>query len=102
MPNLSNYAVDLLPTPSDSATAIGGAALFAGVFLLFMGFNEYSGGSTTRVAALERDADFNRIMTKAMDSGVRKIGLGIVAVLVGVGIAATRHALTPTKDEHVG
>ena len=60
MSNLSNQVVGLLPTPGDSATAIGGVALFAGVFLLFMGFKEYSGGSS-----------------KAMDSGVRKIGLGI-------------------------
>jgi hypothetical protein len=47
-----------------------------------MGFKEYSGGSST-----------------AMDSGVRKIGLGILATLVGAGIAATRQALS-TKGEH--
>jgi hypothetical protein len=79
MSNLSNQVVGLLPTPSDSpATAIGGVALFAGVFLLFMGFKDYSGGS--------------------MDSGVRKIGLGIVATVVGAGIAATRLASSPKKD----
>ena len=82
MSNLSNHGVGLLPTPSDSPTAIGGVALFAGVFLLFMGFKEYSGGSS-----------------KAMDSGVRKIGLGIVATLVGAGIAATRPASSPKMDE---
>ena len=81
MSNTSNHLVGLLPTPSDSATRIGGIALFAGVFLLFMGFKESSGGSS-----------------KAMDSGVRKIGLGILATLVGAGIAA-RQALSP-KDEH--
>ena len=82
MSNTSNHLVGLLPSPSDSATTIGGVALFAGVFLLFMGFNEYSGGSR-----------------KAIDSGVRKIGLGTVAILVGAGIAATRRALSPKKDE---
>jgi hypothetical protein len=82
MSNVSNQVVGLLPTPGDSATAMGGVALFAGVFLLFMGFKEYSGGSS-----------------KAMDSGVKKIGLGILATLVGAGIAATRQALSP-KDEH--
>ena len=82
MSNTSNHLVGLLPTPSDSATRIGGVALFAGVFLLFMGFKESSGGSS-----------------KAMDSGVRKIGLGILATLVGAGIAATREALSP-NDEH--
>jgi hypothetical protein len=101
MSNSSTYGVDLLPIPSDSpAAAIGGAALFAGVFLLFMGFNEYSSGSITRVTALERDADIDRLMTKAMDGGIRKIGLGIVAVLVGVGIAATRQTSSSKKDEH--
>ena len=82
MSNPSNDVIGLLPAPGDSATAIGGIALFAGVFLLFMGFKEYSGGAA-----------------KAMDSGIRKIGLGIVATLVGAGIAATRQALS-TKDEH--
>lgn len=82
MSNSSNHGVGLLPTPSDSAAAIGGVALFAGVFLLFMGFNEYSGGSS-----------------KAIDSGIRKIGLGIVAILVGAGIAATRQALSRTMNE---
>ena len=77
MSNSSNHGVGLLPAPSDSATAIGGVAMFAGVFLVFMGFKEYSGGSS-----------------KAMDSGVRKIGLGILATLVGAGIAATRQALS--------
>jgi len=47
-----------------------------------MGFKEYSGGSS-----------------KAMDSGVRKIGLGIVAALVGAGIAATSPVAIPKKDE---
>jgi amino acid transporter len=84
MSNTSNHLVGLLPTASDSATTIGGVALFAGVFLLFMGFRQSSGGSTD-----------------AMDSGVRKIGLGILATLVGAGIAATRQALSP-KDEHPG
>jgi hypothetical protein len=98
MSNSSNV-VGLIPTPSDSATAIGGVVLFAGVFLLFMGFNEYASGSTTPVTPVERDADINRFMTKAMDSGVRKIGLGIVAVLVGAGIAATRVASSLKKDE---
>jgi hypothetical protein len=82
MSNLSNQVVGLLPTPGDSATRIGGVALFAGVFLLFMGFKEFSGGTS-----------------KEMDSGVRKIGLGILATFVGAGIAATRQALF-TKDEH--
>ena len=85
MSNSSNHVVDLLPTPSDSPTAIGGLALFAGVFLVFMGFNEYSAGSS-----------------KEIDSGVRKIGLGIVATLLGAGIAATRQLSSPTKDEHAG
>jgi hypothetical protein len=99
MSNSSN-GVSLLPTPSDSATAIGGVVLFAGVFLLFMGFNEYTSGSTTPVTTVDRSADINRFMTKAMDSGVRKIGLGIVAVLVGAGIAATRVASSLKQDEH--
>lgn len=54
------------------AAGIAGVALFGGVFLLFMGFKECAGGSPN-----------------CMDSGVRKIGLGIVATLVGAGIAAT-------------
>ena len=84
MSNLSNQGVGLLPTPGESpATTIAGVALFAGVFLLFMGFKEYSGGSSN-----------------GMDSGVRKIGLGMVAALVGAGIAATRQASSPVKDEH--
>ena len=83
MSNLSNDVVGLLPTPGDSATAIGGVALFAGVFLLFMGFKEYSGGASN-----------------AIDSGIRKIGLGIVATLVGAGIAATRQASLSKNDEH--
>jgi hypothetical protein len=82
MSNTSNHLVGLLPSPSDSATTIGGVTLFAGVFLLFMGFKESSGGAG-----------------KDRDSGVRKIGLGILATLVGAGIAATRQALSP-KDEH--
>ena len=82
MSNASNHLVDLLPSPSYSATTIGGVALFAGVFLLFMGFKEFSGGTS-----------------RAMDSGVRKIGLGILATLVGAGVAATRQALSP-EDEH--
>jgi hypothetical protein len=93
----SSDVVGLLPTPSDSTTAIGGVVLFAGVFLMFMGFNEYT---TTPVTDVERDAYGNRMMTKAMDSGIRKIGLGIVAVLVGTGIAATRLAASLKKDEH--
>jgi amino acid transporter len=82
MSNTSNHLVGPLPSPSYSATTVGGVALFAGVFLLFMGFKEFSGGTS-----------------KAMDGGVRKIGLGIVATLVGAGIAATRQALSP-NDEH--
>jgi hypothetical protein len=84
MSNVLNHGVTLLPGASESqqATAIAGAALFAGVFLLFMGFKEYSGGSS-----------------KAMDSGVRKIGLGIVAALVGAGIAATSAVAIPKKDQ---
>jgi len=81
MSNTSNHLVGLLPNPSDSATTIGGVAVFAGVFLLFMGFKESAGRSS-----------------KAMDSGVRKIGLGILATLVGAGIAAKGQALSP-KDE---
>ena len=74
MSTASNPVVDLLPTPIDSpATTVAGVALFAGVFLLFMGFKECSGGSSD-----------------GMDRGVRTIGLGIVATLVGAGIAATR------------
>ena len=82
MSNSVSNVVNLLPTPADSATAFGGFALFAGVFLVFMGFNEYAGGSS-----------------KEIDSGVRKIGLGTVAILVGAGIAATRKALSPKTDE---
>ena len=79
MSNVLNQGVALLPTPSESqATAMAGAALFAGIFLLFMGFKEYSGGSSSD-----------------MDSGVRKIGLGIVATLVGAGIAATSQVSLP-------
>jgi len=82
MSNSVSNVVDLLPTPGDSATAIGGLTLFAGVFLVYMGFNEYSGGSS-----------------KAIDSGIRKIGVGTVAILVGAGIAATRKALSLKNDE---
>jgi hypothetical protein len=82
--NSLNHGVGLLPDPGNSpATEIGGVALFAGVFLLFLGFNEYAGGSS-----------------QAMDSGVRKIGLGTVAILVGAGIAATGLASSSKKDEH--
>jgi hypothetical protein len=82
MSNVSNV-VDLLPAASESqATAIAGAALFAGLFLLFMGFKEYSGGSR-----------------QEMDSGVKKIGFGIVATLIGAGIAATRQASAPEQAE---
>ena len=82
MSNVLNQGVALLPTPSESsATAIAGIALFAGVFLLFLGFKEYSGGSSNE-----------------MDSGVRKIGLGLVATLVGAGIAATRQPSSPEKE----
>ena len=86
MSNSSNDGIGLLPSPADSpVTAVAGVALFAGVFLLFMGFKEYSGGSVASV-----------------DSGIRKIGLGIVATLVGAGIAATRQASSPKEDEHAG
>jgi hypothetical protein len=81
MSNTSNHLVGLLPSPRDSATTIGGVALFAGVYLLFMGFKESSGRSN-----------------KAMDSGVRKIGLGILATLVGAGIAAGGQALSPKNE----
>jgi hypothetical protein len=84
MSNSSNHGAGVLPALSDSpAMAIGGIALFAGVFLLFMGFKEYSDRSS-----------------KAMDGGVRKIGLGMVATLVGAGLAATHQASSPKKDEH--
>lgn len=84
MSNVLNQGVALLPTPSESqATAIAGAALFAGVFLLFMGFKEYAGGTS-----------------QEMDRGVRKIGLGIVATLVGAGIAATSQVSILKKDDH--
>lgn len=84
MSNVSDHVVDLLPNPIESpATTVAGVALFAGVFLLFVGFKECSEGSSNQ-----------------MDSGVRKIGLGIVATLVGAGIAATRKALPARKDEH--
>jgi hypothetical protein len=83
MSNSANPGVGLLLTPIDSpATAIAGIALFGGVFLLFMGFKEYSDGSS-----------------KAMDRGLRKIGLGMVATLVGAGFAATRAASSPKTDE---
>jgi hypothetical protein len=83
MSNVLDQGVALLPAPSESqATVIAGTALFAGVFLLFMGFKEYSGGSS-----------------REMDSGVRKIGLGIVATLVGAGIAATTQVSSPKKDQ---
>jgi len=83
MSNVSNV-VDLLPTPIESpATTIAGVAMFAGMFLLFMGFKDCSGGSSAE-----------------MDSGIRKIGLGIVATLVGAGIAATRQASSAQKDGH--
>jgi hypothetical protein len=73
MSNVLNQGIALLPARSESqATAIAGAALFAGVFLLFMGFKEYAGGSSHE-----------------MDSGLRRIGLGIVATLIGAGVAAT-------------
>ena len=81
MSNSAGNVVGLLPTPGDSATTIGGVALFAGVFLLFMGFKEYSDGSS-----------------QAIDSGIRKIGLGTVSILVGAGIAATRKALSPKNN----
>jgi hypothetical protein len=46
MSHVLDQGVALLPTPSESqAAAIAGVALFAGIFLLFMGFKEYSGGS---------------------------------------------------------
>ena len=70
MSNASNPVVDLLPNPIESpATTFAGVALFAGVFLLFMGFKECSGRSSHE-----------------MDSGIKKIGLGIVAALVGAGL----------------
>jgi hypothetical protein len=82
MSKVLEQGVALLPAPGESQ-AIAGAALFAGIFLLFMGFKEYSGGSH-----------------KEMDSGIRKIGLGIVATLVGAGVAATSRMSSSTKDEH--
>ena len=83
MSNILDQGVALLPPVESQATALAGAALFAGVFLLFMGFKEYSGGSV-----------------REMDSGVRKIGLGIVATLVGAGIAATTQVSSQKKDAH--
>ena len=83
MSNVLDQGVALLPAPSESqAVSIAGAALFGGLFLLFMGFKEYSGGSS-----------------QEMDSGIRKIGLGIVATLVGAGIAATTQMSAPKKAE---
>ena len=84
MSNSSNYRVGPPPTPSASpATAIGGLLLFAGLFLLLMGFSEYYGGSTTRDmyrgTVLEGNADVNRIMTNTMDGGAAKMGFGILA-----------------------
>ena len=82
--NVLDQGVALLPAPSESqAPAIAGAALFTGVLLLFMGFKEYSGGSGREI-----------------DRGVRKIGLGIVATLVGAGIAATTQVSSPKRVEH--
>jgi hypothetical protein len=82
--SMSNDGVGSLPSPADSpATAVAGVALFTGVFLLFMGFKEYSDGSMA-----------------SMNSGIRKIGLGIIATLVGAGIAATRQLASATDDEH--
>ena len=86
MPDLLKEGIALVPTPGESpAAAVAGAVLFGGVFLLFMGFKECSGGSTN-----------------GMDRGVRKIGLGIVATLVGAGIAATSQLSSAKKAEPAG
>ena len=79
-----------------SALAVGGLIVFVGLWLLFMGISEYYGGSSTRTiysgTVLEQDADAKRITSNAMSAGLTKIGLGIVALLLGGGIAARRQA----------
>ena len=87
-----------IKNPSATATttsplaALGGLIVFAGLWLLFMGISEYYGGATTQNmysgTVLEHDADMNRIMSNAMSAGMTKIGIGIVALLLGGAIAA--------------
>jgi hypothetical protein len=105
MSNSSNYRVGPPPAATASpAAAIGSLILFVGLFLIFMGFSEYYGGSTTRDmyrgTVLEGNADVNRIMSNTMDSGSAKMVLGIVALLVGGGIVAAGQASSRKKDEN--
>ena len=82
MSNLSNQVVGLLPTPGDSATS-----------------DRRRCSVRRRIPPVHGLQGVFRRISKAMDGGVRKIGLGILATLVGAGIAATRQALS-SKDEH--
>ena len=88
------------------AAAIGGLIVFAGLWLLFMGISEYYGGSSTRNmyngTALEHDADMNRIMNNAMSAGMTKIAFGIVALLLGGGIAASGRKSAPADSTASG
>ena len=80
--------------------------MFAGLWLLFMGFSEYYGGPSTRNmysgTILEHDADTNRIVTNAMSAGATKIGFGIVALLLGGGIAAAGRKSAPADGTPSG
>ena len=67
--------------------------MFAGLWLLFTGISEYYDGATTQNlytgTVLEHNADMNCIMNNAMSAGMTKIGIGILALLLGGAMAAT-------------
>lgn len=73
------------------AKALGGLLIFFGLWGLFWGFSQYSGGADTeamyRGTILEGDQQVRRITGNFKSEGLTKMGIGLVLLIFG-GIAS--------------
>jgi hypothetical protein len=71
---------------------IGGILGFVGLWLIFMGFANIEGGSSTRAmlagTAAATDGDMIRITSNFVDYGTSQLGLGFLALFLGAALAA--------------
>jgi hypothetical protein len=111
---------DLLPAVSGSSTAepsnnrvapaasasarnvLGGLVVFAGLFLVISGISDCYGAASyrnlTQGTILESDADMNRITSNATSGGQVQVVFGILALLLGGAIAATKQKTRPEAE----